>query len=173
MLGSVAAKVYYGLLTLDGGQGGATYVRTIARLGLGSKIIQKQRGGVFLGITLFFLRKMKMKQSKNAKLDNGTRHTTLFNFSDPPFLVLCAVCRWPAPVLHYAEIIQQQWGGVFVGSTAVLVQRRHIPPDPPTNDNRKQTKLGFELKIKNVFVRRRPRAKIKRFELPGTGFSIC
>ena len=35
MLGSVAAKVYYGLLTLDGGQGGATYVRTIARLGLG------------------------------------------------------------------------------------------------------------------------------------------
>ena len=73
---------------------------------------------------------MKMKQSKNAKLDNSTQYTTLFNFSDPPFIVLCTVYCWPAPVLHYAEIIQKQWGGVFVGSTAVLVQRRHIPQTP-------------------------------------------
>ena len=98
-------------------------------------------------------------------LQRHTAHNTI-QFLEPPFLVLCAVCRWPAPVLHYAEIIQQQWGGVFLGSAAALVQRRHIPPDPPTNDNRKQTKRWFGLKNKNVFVRRRPRARIKRFGLP-------
>ena len=158
---------------MGGGEGGGTYVRTIARLGLGSKIMQTQRGGVFLGITLFFCEKNENDAIEKCQTYNGTRHTTLFNFLEPPFLVLCAVCRWPAPVLHCAEIIQQQWGGVFLGSAAVLVQRRHIPPDPPTNDSRKETKRWFELKSKNVFVRRRPRAKIKRFGLPGTGFSVC
>ena len=71
-----------------------------------------------------------MKQSKNAKVDNSTQHTTLFNFYDPPFLVLCAVCCWPAALLVGAEKMDN-YGAAFSSGLRCFWSKEDASPQTP------------------------------------------